>query len=143
MKHMSPQQQRETVVKMFREAFRRTADMDEAAWMLWKVATADRDADVADARTIVAKVAANYGVTMAQIMSRRGHRTVSAARQEAYWRLKNRPVRPLSYPEIASLFGRSDHQAVIYGVRKHEQRIAATRAALVEGGTGGSDRSAA
>jgi hypothetical protein len=75
---------------------------------------------------IAKQTAERYGVTVNEIKSaRRGHRLV-CARQEAMWRARNETSHSL--PCIGRFLGGKDHTTVIYGIRKHEERIAFVKA---------------
>jgi len=75
---------------------------------------------------IAKQTAERYGVTINDLKSaRRGHRLV-CARQEAMWRARNET--PHSLPCIGRFLGGKDHTTVIYGIRKHNERIAFVKA---------------
>ena len=89
-------------------------------------ATGDLDAPSITVAEIAKQTAERYGVTVNEIKSaRRGHRLV-CARQEAMWRARNET--PHSLPCIGRFLGGKDHTTVIYGIRKHEERIAFVKA---------------
>lgn len=73
-------------------------------------------------RRICREVCERYGVTMELLMSHRRDNGVVSARQEAMWRARHETA--LSFPEIGRLMGGKDHTTVIYGVRRHAERIA-------------------
>lgn len=74
---------------------------------------------------ICRETAERYGVTVQELKSaRRGHRLV-CARQEAMWRARHET--PHSLPAIGRFLGGKDHTTVMYGIRKHDERIAFAR----------------
>ena len=82
----------------------------------------DLDAPTITVAEIAKQTAERYGVTVNELKSaRRGHRLV-CARQEAMWRARNETQHSL--PCIGRFLGGKDHTTVIYGIRKHEGRIA-------------------
>jgi hypothetical protein len=84
--------------------------------------TRDDDAPAPTVARICHETAERYGVTVADLKSaRRGERLVRA-RQEAMWRARHETSHSL--PAIGRFLGGKDHTTVIYGIRKHDQRIA-------------------
>lgn len=77
-------------------------------------------------RAILAEVADKHGVTPEAIQGRSCAREVSNARQEAMHRLYD--LGWLSTPHIGRFLNR-DHSTVVYGLKAHEARIAASREA--------------
>lgn len=73
-------------------------------------------------KRICREVCERYGVSMELLISHRRDNGVVMARQEAMWRARHETV--LSFPEIGRIMGGKDHTTVIYGVRKHAERIA-------------------
>lgn len=61
------------------------------------------------------------GVLPADVCGRRRTLSVTRARHELWWLIRNHPQRAYSYLEIARLFGR-DHTTVIHGVAAHLRR---------------------
>lgn len=71
---------------------------------------------------IISTAAGRRGVTVAQMMGDNRHVPVVLARQEAWWRIWREHGH--SYPRIAKMFGK-DHTTVMYGVKKHIERMEA------------------
>lgn len=70
-------------------------------------------------RQIIAEVAFKHDVTALDIMSwRRG--SVIAARQEAWWRIRQETT--MSIPQIGRLVQR-DHSTLCWGMKQHERRM--------------------
>lgn len=70
----------------------------------------------------VQEIAAERGLSAKEILTEKpGREPIAEARQEAYWRLRQRNN---SYPKIARWAGRH-HTSIMFGVRAHEQRMAA------------------
>ena len=78
---------------------------------------------VRDLLTLVEEVAARRGVLLDQLCGATRTLSVSRARQEIWWRLRNHPERCYSLFEIARLFGRH-HTTVLAGIAAHERRLA-------------------
>lgn len=76
---------------------------------------------------ILDAVAPNWGVTPAQIMSKRKPRPVAWARQDAMWRLRSIKASDgspkHSLPCIAASLGLRNHTSVKEGVEAHEARL--------------------
>lgn len=80
------------------------------------------------ARTILEQVASKHGVTRAEIASGSRKPAVTAARQEASWRIRTEVLvngRQISLPEIARHLGGRDHTTVLYNIRRYEAKLAA------------------
>ena len=75
-----------------------------------------------DLLELVDAVGRRRGVTRAELCGRRRTTAIARARQEAWWLLRNDPLRCFSYTEIASLFER-DHSTVLAGVAAHARRL--------------------
>ena len=73
-------------------------------------------------KQIIAEVASKYQVSISEICSHRRHREVVIARQEAMYRCKEETT--CSLPMIGRALGGKDHTTVIYGIRKHLERVA-------------------
>ena len=71
---------------------------------------------------IIRSAAEHHRVTVAQMMGDNRHVPVVLARQEAWWRIWRE--HGYSYPRIGRLF-KKDHTTVLYGVRKHQERVEA------------------
>lgn len=78
---------------------------------------------------IARQTAARYGVTINDIKSPRRDQRFVRARQEAMWRARNET--PHSLPAIGRFLGGRDHTTIIYGIRKHEERIAFVKAQAI------------
>jgi chromosomal replication initiation ATPase DnaA len=61
------------------------------------------------------------GVTREELCGRARNQSVSRARQELWWRIRNLPDRDYSYSEIARMFGRNP-STVLHGAIVHERR---------------------
>lgn len=85
----------------------------------------ERSGSRAAVRRICEEVCQRYSVSMDLLMSHRRDNGVVVARQEAMWRARRETS--LSYPEIGNLMGGKDHTTIIYGVRKHAERLARAR----------------
>ena len=68
-------------------------------------------------------IAPRYGVTVADMESERRNAPSVRARQCAMWQIKKELS--WSLPRIARSFGKRDHTTALYGIRRHEARIAA------------------
>ncbi len=64
-----------------------------------------------------------HHVTRAEICGRSRSRTVSFARHDLWWRLRNHATLSFSYIELGRLFDRN-HTTVLHGVRAWERAIA-------------------
>lgn len=74
---------------------------------------------------IVNEVAAEYGVTAAEIMGRSRRVKVIYARRHAIYRIRNEVVidgRSASWPRIGRWLGR-DHTTIIYAYRNHGKKM--------------------
>ena len=80
------------------------------------------DIPISDAHRIMREVCEKHGLTKAELLSARRDVTIVAARQEAMYRMSKETS--MSMPAIGMRLGR-DHTTVIYGVRKHAERLAA------------------
>lgn len=72
-------------------------------------------------RKIALSVAAKHGVTIDDLLSSRRAHPLPLARQEAMWRMRNETTHAM--PSIGKCLNR-DHTTVIYGIRRHEERMA-------------------
>ena len=72
-------------------------------------------------QAVLTDVAAEYCVSVAEILGQSRVQQVSYARQAAMWRLRH--DLGLSFPTIARILHRGDHTTVLYGVRAHEARL--------------------
>jgi chromosomal replication initiation ATPase DnaA len=69
-------------------------------------------------------IALRHNLTRHDVLSKSRQYHVVRARQHCYWHFRQKIVngRPMSYPEIARLFGR-DHSTVIHGIDVHIERL--------------------
>jgi chromosomal replication initiation ATPase DnaA len=67
------------------------------------------------------EVCRRRGVVREDLCGRARTSSVSRARQELWWLIRNQPDLHYSLPEIASLFGR-DHTTVLHGIQAHQRR---------------------
>lgn len=70
---------------------------------------------------IVIEVAIKHGFTGPEITSSRRFVPLVAARHEAMWRLSKETS--MSLPAIGRKLGGKDHTTVLYGIRRHEERM--------------------
>lgn len=70
---------------------------------------------------LVDEVCRRRGVVRDELCGRARTSSVSRARQELWWLIRNQPDLHYSFLEIASLF-RRDHTTVRHGIRAHQQR---------------------
>lgn len=73
------------------------------------------------AKAIIAQVAADYRVTVAELVSRAYRHRLATARFDAMFRLRShqRPgLPPYSLPHIGFMLGRRDHSSVQKGIRR-------------------------
>lgn len=70
---------------------------------------------------LLEEVCRRRGVVREQLCGRARTSSVSRARQELWWLIRNQPDHHYSLLEIASLF-RRDHATVRHGIRAHQQR---------------------
>ncbi len=79
---------------------------------------------------ILQEVSEKHSVDVASLLSDARFLHIVAARNEAYWRMRNEITinhKPMSYPMIADKFGK-DHASVIHGVHRHEEVLKAQAA---------------
>ncbi len=81
------------------------------------------DLSARDLLELAEDVRVRRGVTTAELYGRGRTQSVSRARHEIWWRMRNHPERHYSLLEIARLFGR-DHATVKVGVEAHQRRLA-------------------
>lgn len=77
--------------------------------------------------SIIWEVAEKHGFSYRELIGKGNFRHISEARFEAYWRI--RVETNLSFPEIGRHFGGRHHTTVLYGLRRHEERMKAESAA--------------
>lgn len=76
-------------------------------------------------KRIAVEVAKMHGVTFEDIVGRSRHKLIVLARNEAMYRVRNEVTikgRPISFPEIARLFGR-EHTTVLHSYRNHTRQV--------------------
>lgn len=80
---------------------------------------------------IMGQVERDSGISREAVESRSRYTEVSRARQYAMWLFRQRRDRwgrPIhSYPSIAAALGLDDHTTVMWGVKRHQARIDASR----------------
>lgn len=85
------------------------------------------------AREIVTEIAESHGFTFDNMAGPGKFRELSQARQEAMWacrQVTRKDGKPrYSYPFLGRLFGGRDHTTVLWGERRHAERMAAQRVA--------------
>lgn len=82
-------------------------------------------------RDVVVQVADRHQLDVDAILGTSAKRTISRARDEAWWRLRQMQWGHGGYryslPQIAGLFGKH-HTTVMKGIQRHERRLAEARA---------------
>lgn len=73
-------------------------------------------------RAYAAEVAVRHGLTLADLQGPGRGKAVAHPRQEAMWVLKQQGR--WSLPQIGQFLGGRDHTTVLYGIRRHEARMA-------------------
>lgn len=76
---------------------------------------------------VVGRIAAEYGVTPADIMGDERTRNLSWARHAAFYEVK--VATGANLPRLARIFNR-DHSTIIHGIRRHKERVAAIKYSL-------------
>lgn len=76
------------------------------------------------AADILREVAFRNGLTVEEMLAATRKKTFAHARQEAMWEIRQRTK--LSLPQIARRMRLKDHTTVLHGVRRHEERLAAS-----------------
>jgi len=69
----------------------------------------------------VAEKYSEHGVTVIELKSKCRTKPLTTARFEAYWRCRQETRHSL--PTIGRHIGFRDHTTILYGVRKHEERM--------------------
>lgn len=77
--------------------------------------------EVRNLTPLLDEVCRHRGVVRQDVCGRTRSLSVSRARQELWWRIRNQPDRHYSLSEIASLF-RRDHTTVRHGIGAHQGR---------------------
>ena len=80
------------------------------------------DVPVTPAQVIIQEICEKHGLTKTELLGPRRAIPIVKARHEAMYRMSKET--PMSLPAIGMRMGR-DHTTVIYGVRKHAERLAA------------------
>lgn len=87
---------------------------------------------------IIAQVAHKHGLRVAEVKGDTRTVPIVAARQEAYWRL--REERQLSWAQIGKLLGGKDHTTVLHGYRMHtKKRLEAMQSTVSTSSSVGAD----
>jgi hypothetical protein len=73
------------------------------------------------AKRILAAVCERHGFTIDEVKGDRRFTKLVLARQEAFWRLKTETR--WSLPQIGRFMGGKDHTTVLFGYRRHEERM--------------------
>lgn len=76
-------------------------------------------------KEIVAEVCAKHKVSLLDLQSIRRSKGLPEARHEAMYRMRHETS--MSLPEIGRRLGGRDHTTVIFGIRRHEERMAEAR----------------
>jgi len=71
---------------------------------------------------LVLEICRARGVLVHDVCGRGRSRSVSAARHEAWWRIRHHPARCYSLSDIGRLFDR-DHSTILCGLRAHDRRL--------------------
>lgn len=71
---------------------------------------------------IVEQICIDHKLARPILLSRTRRKPIAYARQDGYWRAMKYTGATLQ--QIAAAFGRKDHTTVIYGARKHAERVA-------------------
>lgn len=69
---------------------------------------------------IIERVAARYGLTVAELRSKDRHKSIARARHVAFWVL--RQTRKMSFPELGRAMGKRDHTTAMNAVRSIEAK---------------------
>ena len=72
-------------------------------------------------RQIISEVSEKRGVSRDAIISARRNVNLVLARWEVMWRAREETA--LSLPQIGRALGDRDHTTILYGVRRHQERI--------------------
>lgn len=81
-------------------------------------------------REILDLISDTYGFSIEELKGPRRTKGVVTARQHAMWLMAQQPH--LSLPQIGRFLGGRDHTTVLWGVRRHQERIDAGSAVLTE-----------
>lgn len=73
-------------------------------------------------RAVIAAVAKRFGISVSDLLGCCQRRRIAWPRQYAYAMVQGE--RGLSLPEIGRIFSGRDHTTVLYGINKHQQRVA-------------------
>jgi len=76
-------------------------------------------------RAICEEVAATHGVSLLDLRSDRRHERLCVARDEAMWRCRQETT--ASLPMIGRALGNRHHSTILFGIRRHEERLAKAR----------------
>lgn len=78
-------------------------------------------------KDVIADVANRHRISVEDLLGAFGNHKMAPIRHEAMWEVRRRTK--LSLPQIAGKFRLKDHTTVLYGIRRHEARLAAQKAA--------------
>jgi chromosomal replication initiation ATPase DnaA len=78
-----------------------------------------------DLLPIVREVCRVHGVTLDEVCGNLRSRSVSPARHEAWWRVRNHPERHYSMKDLGRIFVRSSN-TIQQGIHRHALRLAAS-----------------
>lgn len=73
-------------------------------------------------RGIALEVCKKHGIKFTDLCSDRRDRKAVSARHEAAYRMRNETT--LSLPQIGKRLGGKDHTSILYGINRHEARLA-------------------
>lgn len=76
-------------------------------------------------KTILREVSEKHKVAMVDLLSSRRSQAYVIARQEAMYRMRHETS--MTFPQIGRRMGGRDHTTVLYGIRKHAERMEASR----------------
>jgi chromosomal replication initiation ATPase DnaA len=81
----------------------------------------EQEREGASWKAIVARVAEEHAISVADILGPSRARKCAWPRQQAYHEIRR--ARRLSYVRIGQLIGGRDHSTVITGIRSHQSRV--------------------
>jgi chromosomal replication initiation ATPase DnaA len=118
----------EFIANTFSRAYSETRSIADAFRVTEEIVRRRRAIDVGafGLNALISEVSAARSVPEKSILGRSKDRLVCAARDEVWWRARERQT-PLSYEALGAAFGRH-HTAIIDGVRRHEARLGASTA---------------
>jgi len=72
---------------------------------------------------IIDQICAKHGLTKGELLSARRSRDLVVARHEAFYRMSKETA--MSLPAIGRRMGGKDHTTVLWGIRRHKERMEA------------------